>query len=160
MDSTLKVICPLTTWSHVTWLIRKVTFPLPQELEAPNLLGWWPMVGGLSLIKSHVHLPYRHMMLLEKYETFHLHFQKIVKRQTWHSDHLGKGFPTRKVISWSRGQMNVTWQISNTLFRLPQDLLPSNLAEWWLRVTGSHLLSHMTLFSYDLKLKTLCLLFH
>ena len=37
------------------------------------------------------------------------------------------------MIAWSH---NVTWEIRNILFPLSQDLLPANLAEWWVRVAA------------------------
>ena len=61
-----------------------------------------------------------------------------------------KGKATNKQISKGpsqRKQVNVVRQISIVLSPLPQDPLPTNLVEWWLRVMGFHPLSCTTLFS-------------
>ena len=57
---------------------------------------------------------------------------------TWHNSYLG----------WEALAHDSMWQIRNVLSRLPRDLLPTNFAEWRLTVTGSHPLSHITIFSH------------
>ena len=40
----------LSTWSHeVTWLIKNVISPFPQDLWSPNLTGWWLMIRSNKL---------------------------------------------------------------------------------------------------------------
>ena len=60
---------------------------------------------------------------------------------------------------------NLNWQIRNVSSTFPQVLSAQNLVECWLRVRGSHLPSHMFLWSCGLvmprgKTKTLYLHFH
>ena len=88
------------------------------------------------------------------------------KHQTWHSGDLGRRPPTHNVIwPWIKWSLDDTWRIRNVMSFLSQDLSSTNLVEWWLKKTHSHLLSHTTHFScadmslHD-KLKTLYLLFH
>ena len=117
---------------------------------------------GLRFNKSHVHRSYCHVMSYDKF----LHFHEIHNHQTCHRGYLGWGAPTHKIIWHLITQPpDVTLQIRNVLSYLPQDLLPTNLVEWRLKVTGFHPLSYVTLSSCGQvtsrdRFKNLYLFFH
>ena len=87
-------------------------------------------------------------------KTLYFHFPKTYKNQLLHIGYLGWGVPSHKVlwalIVWLH---NVKWEIRNVQSPLSEEQLPVNLAEWWLRVTRSHLLSQMSLFHVVTRIK-------
>ena len=87
-----------------------------------------------------------YVMSRNKIKPLYLHSYKSYNHQIWHNEDLGWWPPPHKtiwpLIMWS---YDATGPNRNILSPISQDLLPRNLAEWWLRATGSQPLSK----SYD-----------
>ena len=114
-------------------------------------------------------------MWRDEIKTLYHHFHKTCIDKTCLLDYLEWGFPTYWVkLSWgvpthkfisplNAWTNDVTKKIRIVPSPLPQDLLQTNMIDWWLRVAGSHSLMQMTFFSCGHmkshgKLKTLYLL--
>ena len=135
----------IITWlDNTKWQIGKVSSPFPQDLQAPTLVGLWLRVRGSQLPIHMFHWSFGLIISLELPETFYLLSYKTYKQ--WYSGDLGWGAHTQKP-KWllSLGHIMSHDKLERFYLLLTRPI-NSKLGKVVAKVTGSHLLSYMTLF--------------
>ena len=74
--------------------IQQVLSLLPQNLQPPNLVGWWLKLRTPTLPSYMSLWSCGLAMSRKKIKLLRLHFHRTNEHQTWHSGDLGWGAPT------------------------------------------------------------------